>query len=43
MNTSANERVWPDIAAPMLDMAVAGLNEKDRRAILLRFYEEQRF
>jgi len=30
--------VWRDIA-PLLDTAVARLNEKDRRAILLRFYE----
>jgi RNA polymerase sigma factor (sigma-70 family) len=30
--------VWPRIA-PLLDNAVAGLREKDRQAILLRFYE----
>ena len=30
--------LWPKIA-PLLDNAVAALNEKDRRAILLRFYE----
>jgi RNA polymerase sigma factor (sigma-70 family) len=30
--------VWPDIA-PLLDTAVAGLREKDRQAIVLRFYE----
>jgi uncharacterized protein (TIGR03435 family) len=30
--------LWPKIA-PLLDDAVAALNEKDRRAILLRFYE----
>jgi RNA polymerase sigma factor (sigma-70 family) len=30
--------VWPKIA-PLLDGAVASLREKDRRAILLRFYE----
>jgi hypothetical protein len=29
---------WPSIA-PLLDTAVAGLGEKDRRAILLLFYE----
>ena len=29
---------WPRIA-PLLDTAVAGLREKDRRAIVLRFYE----
>jgi RNA polymerase sigma factor (sigma-70 family) len=37
LNESGNE-VWPAIA-PLLDTAVAGLSEKDRRAILLRFYE----
>jgi uncharacterized protein (TIGR03435 family) len=37
LNESGNE-VWPSIA-PLLDTAVAGLNEKDRRAIVLRFYE----
>ena len=30
--------VWPRIA-PLLDDAVAGLREKDRQAIVLRFYE----
>jgi RNA polymerase sigma factor (sigma-70 family) len=30
--------VWPKLA-PLLDDAVAGLREKDRQAILLRFYE----
>ena len=30
--------VWPRIA-PLLDDAVAGLNEKDRDAVVLRFYE----
>jgi RNA polymerase sigma factor (sigma-70 family) len=30
--------VWPRIA-PLLDSAVAGLREKDRQAIVLRFYE----
>ena len=30
--------VWKEIA-PLLDTAVARLNEKDRRAIVLRFYE----
>ena len=30
--------VWPAIA-PLLDDAVAGLREKDRQAIVLRFYE----
>ena len=34
----AGTEVWPRIA-PLLDSAVAGLREKDRRAILLRFYE----
>ena len=32
------EHTWQKIA-PLLDAAVAGLNEQDRRAILLRFYE----
>ncbi len=30
--------IWPNIA-PLLDEAVAGLSEKDRLAIVLRFYE----
>ena len=30
--------VWRQIA-PLLDTAVASLNERDRRAIVLRFYE----
>ena len=34
----AGTEVWPRIA-PLLDAAVAGLREKDRRAIVLRFYE----
>jgi RNA polymerase sigma factor (sigma-70 family) len=34
----AGTDVWPKIA-PMLDNAVAGLCEKDRKAIVLRFYE----
>ena len=41
MQTILNEpepELWPRIA-PLLDMAVANLKEKDRRAILLRFYE----
>ena len=41
MQTILNEpepELWPKIA-PLLDNAVAALNEKDRRAILLRFYE----
>jgi RNA polymerase sigma factor (sigma-70 family) len=37
LNESETE-VWPKIA-PLLDDAVAGLREKDRRAIVLRFYE----
>jgi RNA polymerase sigma factor (sigma-70 family) len=32
------ESVWPRIA-PLLDGAVAALNEKDRQAIVLRFYD----
>src|SRR6185312_1239775 len=41
MQTILNESepdAWPKIA-PLLDSAVAALKEKDRRAILLRFYE----
>ena len=41
MQSSLNESgtgIWASIA-PSLDTAVAGLNEKDRRAIVLRFYE----
>ncbi len=34
----AGSEVWPRIA-PLLDNAVAGLREKDRQAIVLRFYE----
>jgi RNA polymerase sigma factor (sigma-70 family) len=34
----AGTEVWPRIA-PLLDDAVAGLREKDRRALVLRFYE----
>jgi RNA polymerase sigma factor (sigma-70 family) len=37
LNESETE-IWPRIA-PLLDAAVAALNEKDRRAIVLRFYE----
>src|SRR5829696_5256947 len=37
LNDSGSD-VWPRIA-PLLDDAVAGLNEKDRQAIVLRFYE----
>src|SRR6266850_6300785 len=37
LNASGTD-VWPRIA-PLLDDAVAGLNEKDRQAIVLRFYE----
>jgi RNA polymerase sigma factor (sigma-70 family) len=41
MQSNLNEpgdEAWPGIA-PLLDTAVAGLGEKDRRAILLRFYQ----
>jgi len=41
MQTMLNEsggEVWPKIA-PLLDDAVAALREKERRAIVLRFYE----
>ncbi len=34
----AGTEIWPRIA-PLLDDAVAGLREKDRQAIVLRFYE----
>jgi RNA polymerase sigma factor (sigma-70 family) len=34
----AETELWPRIA-PLLDTAVAGLREKDRQAIVLRFYE----
>ena len=34
----AGTEIWPRIA-PLLDTAVAGLREKDRQAIVLRFYE----
>ena len=34
----AGTGIWPGIA-PLLDTAVAGLREKDRQAIVLRFYE----
>src|SRR6266496_4087568 len=37
LNDSGND-VWRQIA-PLLDSAVAGLSEKDRQAIVLRFYE----
>jgi RNA polymerase sigma factor (sigma-70 family) len=37
LNESGSE-IWPKIA-PLLDSAVAGLREKERQAILLRFYE----
>jgi RNA polymerase sigma factor (sigma-70 family) len=37
LNDSGSD-VWPRIA-PLLDDAVAELNEKDRQAIVLRFYE----
>jgi RNA polymerase sigma factor (sigma-70 family) len=37
LNESETE-VWPSIA-PLLDTAVASLREKDRQAIVLRFYE----
>ncbi len=35
---SGGDTLWPGIA-PLLDGAVAALSEKDRRAIMLRFYE----
>jgi RNA polymerase sigma factor (sigma-70 family) len=36
--TESGEDAWPRIA-PLLDDAVGALGEKDRRAIILRFYE----
>ena len=39
LNESEGE-IWPRIA-PLLDTAVAGLREKDRQAIVLRFYEDR--
>ncbi len=38
LNESGGDEVWRQIA-PLLDNAVATLNEKDRRAVVLRFYE----
>jgi len=38
----AGAGVWPKIA-PLLDAAIAGLREKDRQAIVLRFYEGRNF
>src|SRR5690242_15473026 len=40
MQSTLNESggdIWPQIA-PLLDTAVAALNEKDRRVIMLRYY-----
>jgi RNA polymerase sigma factor (sigma-70 family) len=37
---AGGDEVWPKIA-PLLDDAVARLNEKDRHAIMLRFYESR--
>lgn len=38
LTESRGDELWPHIA-PLLDTAVAALNEKDRRAIVLRFYQ----
>ena len=38
LDEASSDKVWRQIA-PLLDAAVAALNEKDRRAIVLRFYE----
>jgi RNA polymerase sigma factor (sigma-70 family) len=38
LSNESHEEAWPKIA-PLLDGAVSALREKDRRAILLRFYE----
>jgi len=43
MQTVLNETesdVWPQIA-PLLDAAMAGLNETDRHAMVLRFFDER--
>jgi RNA polymerase sigma factor (sigma-70 family) len=42
LNEPGNEsgEIWPQIA-PLLDNAVGALNDKDRRAILLRFYQNR--
>ena len=45
MQSQSNEpehEVWPQIA-PLLDTAIATLNEKDRRAIVLRFLQDRSF
>jgi RNA polymerase sigma factor (sigma-70 family) len=39
LNESENE-AWLQIA-PLLDMAIAGLNEKDRHAVVLRFFQNK--
>jgi uncharacterized protein (TIGR03435 family) len=38
LNEPGGDPLWPGIA-PLLDSAVTALSEKDRRAIMLRFYE----
>lgn len=40
LDESGGDDTWRQIA-PLLDAAVAALNEKDRRAIVLRFYESR--
>ena len=43
MQSALNEpetETWPQIA-PLLDAAMDGLNEKDRRALVLRFFQNQ--
>ena len=43
MQTAANESstdAWPQIA-PLLDSAMADLNEKDRHAVVLRFFDQK--
>ena len=37
---SGTDDAWPQIA-PLLDTAIAGLNEKDRHVIVLRFFENR--
>ena len=40
LNESTDDEVWRQIG-PLLDNAVATLNEKDQRAIVLRFYQSR--
>lgn len=40
LSTEPESVVWEQIA-PLLDTAIAGLNEKDRHAIVLRFFQDK--